>query len=133
MTTDKPDKPAPLVDRGLEYVHQVILAAAERNKRMGNQAPRAKRKLTKNEKLERLGQNALNARIRQLSRDMHRWAGRKPWTERQRLAALDLRILAQGGRTGAGITRPCEPREGDPPYKDRADAADRRWRRLPEA
>jgi hypothetical protein len=96
---------------------------------------RPKRKLTRSELIDKyqdIGVKAMGIRVKQIAKAFRRYSGRKPWYSRQRLEQLDARVLAHGGRTGAGITRPIERREGDPPYRDRADAVRRRWLPMPE-
>ncbi len=102
---------------------------------IGQQGPRnpPRVRLNKRERLTRLTNSVSIAYATSLGKSVYRDLGQKPWYARQRLKQLDARILAHGGQTGAGITRPRERRAGEPPYKDKADAIERRWLAIPAA
>jgi hypothetical protein len=87
----------------------------------------ARRRRTSYEKLEHQVRCLSFAYARLLGKEIQSDIGPASWFQRQHFRHLDAGILAHGGRKGAGITRPRERREGDPPYKNLADAAERRW------
>ena len=86
-----------------------------------------RRKRTSYEKLRHQVQCLNFAWARISIKEVYGELGPAPWFQSQLFRQLDARILAHGGRKGAGITRPRKRRAGDPPYEDRTDAAGRRW------
>ena len=128
MSTDDPDNVEPSrAEEGLDSVHQALRTPVEGAWRQGQNGKRSKRTLTRRQRLHDFGVKVMGVRVKQLAREILSWDGPKSWTARQRLAQIDARVLAHGGRKGAGITRPRQRRAGDPTYTDRIDAAGRRW------
>ena len=131
MSTEDSDNGVPPREKeSLDRAPEASRRPFEDTWRQGQNGKHSKRTSMRREKvrrLEDLGVKVMGVRVKQIAREILSWDGPKPWTARQRLAQIDARVLAHGGRTGVGITRPRQLRAGDPIYTDRIDAAGRRW------